>query len=707
MIQEGPLQDRIDATPLSEIRAITTTNARAARRVFERASLSFLLVLVGLFTVAFLHDEKMAKLGFLTSSPFVVAVVVTAFLIFRGLPTRIGAWAMLISTNVVTTIVTIMMGGLSYHSVPLLFFTLSLAAGFLSVRDAVLAALSSLAAILLIAWVAASGDPWTHIRVTGPIDIGESYLIAYLALLGAFCISAWINLDARLAQERRVIEALKRAEQAGVEKTEFFSIVSHEMRTPLNGLIGISEILVVTGSSEAVEARAKVIVKKARSLARAINRVLEMIERNAVPAEAEKEQKVYEGKWKLRGAEIAAISYALFFSNMIALLFTFDPARAHVGILASLPFAGLVWVTPVLIRRGMKWRVALRVLIWSTIGAVVVICSKMGGLAFPTAYFLLVLPGFMVSRGSAREIGAISVGCFVAILIIHYFTGYEMPAIPSSSISPPSLSWLLVAVTSLYTFVYANWASAETRMKRLSTLQAALRRAETVDEVKDFFMTGVGEQLSTSIRAIQNESKALIQEASENERKLVTTLDNSADLFSDILSTIRRYADPLPVAARQEIFEPKVLAEDVLSEYIEKSSEQRVKMDVISLFEDHAIYLGSPSEIAMILRGLVKNADKFTSIGAVRIVVGPQGLNDVIFAVEDTGSGVLPEKLERIFEGFIQGDQSAIRAHGGLGLGLAIARKRARYLGGDVTYAPRVGGGSVFTLTVPLAHVRR
>jgi len=73
------------------------------------------------------------------------------------------------------------------------------------------------------------------------------------------------------------------------------------------------------------------------------------------------------------------------------------------------------------------------------------------------------------------------------------------------------------------------------------------------------------------------------------------------------------------------------------------------------------------------------------------------------FAVEDTGIGIAPEMLQRIFQPFVQGDGGYTRAHAGTGLGLTISRRLARLMGGDLTVESVHGEGSRFTLWLPAA----
>jgi len=112
-----------------------------------------------------------------------------------------------------------------------------------------------------------------------------------------------------------------------------------------------------------------------------------------------------------------------------------------------------------------------------------------------------------------------------------------------------------------------------------------------------------------------------------------------------------------------------------------------------------------PLVLTQCLEHLLDNAVKFTETGLVRLSAGPlqdlDGLPRVAFCVEDSGIGIPADKREAMFEAFAQADASITRTFGGAGLGLAIARRLARRLGGEITVQDRAGGGTVMTLTVP------
>src|SRR2546429_1178876 len=110
-----------------------------------------------------------------------------------------------------------------------------------------------------------------------------------------------------------------------------------------------------------------------------------------------------------------------------------------------------------------------------------------------------------------------------------------------------------------------------------------------------------------------------------------------------------------------------------------------------------------PMRLRQILLNLLSNACKFTSQGEVKLRVRKvaDGRNWVEFAVVDTGIGMTPEQQAKLFEEFTQADSSTARRYGGTRLGLAITRRLARMMGGDVTVASEPGKGSVFTVRLP------
>jgi signal transduction histidine kinase len=111
--------------------------------------------------------------------------------------------------------------------------------------------------------------------------------------------------------------------------------------------------------------------------------------------------------------------------------------------------------------------------------------------------------------------------------------------------------------------------------------------------------------------------------------------------------------------------------------------------------------------LRQILLNLLSNSCKFTKQGEVALRVRKviDGREWVEFAVSDTGIGMTVEQLARLFEEFSQADSLTARRYGGTGLGLAVTRKLARMMGGDVTVASKPGKGSVFSVRLPTVAI--
>jgi CheY-like chemotaxis protein len=113
---------------------------------------------------------------------------------------------------------------------------------------------------------------------------------------------------------------------------------------------------------------------------------------------------------------------------------------------------------------------------------------------------------------------------------------------------------------------------------------------------------------------------------------------------------------------------------------------------------------GDPTRIRQVLHNLISNAVKFTDRGsiAVELRADPDGL---VLSVQDTGVGIATDKLETVFEKFVQADASTTRRHGGSGLGLTICRDLVSLMGGKIAVESVEGVGTTFTVNLPLTRV--
>jgi signal transduction histidine kinase len=113
--------------------------------------------------------------------------------------------------------------------------------------------------------------------------------------------------------------------------------------------------------------------------------------------------------------------------------------------------------------------------------------------------------------------------------------------------------------------------------------------------------------------------------------------------------------------------------------------------------------LADVEKLRQILINLLSNAIKFTEEGGAIAIECESDPHAVLLRVEDTGVGIAPDQLDKIFEPFVQVDRRLNRPMEGTGLGLAISRELARGMGGELTVESRPGQGSTFTLSLPRA----
>lgn len=227
-------------------------------------------------------------------------------------------------------------------------------------------------------------------------------------------------------------------------------------------------------------------------------------------------------------------------------------------------------------------------------------------------------------------------------------------------------------------------------------------------ELKTRFLANVSHELRTPLSSILSLARLLLDRADgelseEQDRQVGFILRSAHDLagmVNDLLDLARIEADCEPVHP-----EPVDLAEvfkalrGMLRPLVPPDSPVRL---VIDDPEGLPPIVSDEAKLSQVLHNFLSNALKFTERGEVRLVAQPGPGETVVFSVSDTGIGIREEHLARIFEEFGQVDSPIQRRVKGTGLGLPLARKLARLLGGDVAVRSEPGVGSTFSATIPL-----
>ncbi len=255
------------------------------------------------------------------------------------------------------------------------------------------------------------------------------------------------------------------------------------------------------------------------------------------------------------------------------------------------------------------------------------------------------------------------------------------------------------------------------RIETLESLRRARDEADSANRTKSMFLANMSHEIRTPMTAILGYGDILAESLSgasvppEVHAAIDTVRRNGQHLLSllnDILDLSKLEAGQVTIESTD--VDPVQIVEDVLSLMRVRAADKDLTLDACYETPIPRTISSDPLRLRQILLNLVGNAIKFTERGHVRIRIGlePSASDPLLrFVIEDTGIGMTPEQLDRIFDAFVQADAGTTRRFGGTGLGLCISRRLARMLGGDIVAESTPGHGSRFVLTVATGPLDR
>ena len=307
----------------------------------------------------------------------------------------------------------------------------------------------------------------------------------------------------------------------------------------------------------------------------------------------------------------------------------------------------------------------------------------------PATLALLAMPFIPFNQGPADALqGALGVGCGV-VGFMAYITRAALQNMKMIN----------------------GWKTANQAAKERQ-LEAELKRAEAeeANRAKSEFLAVMTHELRTPLNAVIGYAELINEDLAAEGRKdladdaarITTSARHLLGLIDQILNMSSIDAGIAGLALR-DVDVRKLLEECVASVQEEaRNAGNRISIRVAADAEQAYTDGG---KLAVSMAAIISNAVKFTSNGLIAVTAERDvldGKDTLLIAVSDTGIGIAPEHLSRIFMPFTQIEGGATRTKGGMGLGLSIALRMANTLGGDILAASEPGSGSTFTVRIPL-----
>lgn len=397
-----------------------------------------------------------------------------------------------------------------------------------------------------------------------------------------------------------------------------------------------------------------------------------------------------------------------------------DPITVSAGI--------MVLLNPIIMRKTGNYTLVAWLFLIEIYTLLIILCLMLGGLFAPNALFLVLLPlitAFFLGKAPGLILLMTTLAAATCLYMFDStLQGWSILNQSSSNtiyfvcflfgiLLCASISWLFEQ-TQRTTTTEMSKMLAQLRLAH-ADLVIARNEAEAASQAKSEFLATMSHEIRTPLNGVIGMTGLLLDtQLTSEQHEFADIVRNSGESLLHIINEILDFSkiEAGKIELEETSFRLRNCIEDALDLVAVKANEKNIEL-LHQLGESVPdAVIGDVTRLRQILLNLLSNAVKFTEQGEILVTADVEESEStdnrwppltVHFEVRDTGIGILPERMDRLFKSFSQVDASTTRQYGGTGLGLAISKRLCEMMGGTMWVESQLGQGSTFHFTIRLA----